>query len=264
MTTDRDREVILKAYKQHLSLNATYNALRDDYTKSQVKRVLSEYAPYQITRKTKDPNKFLRVTTSDPNQYQGDLMFLDSSYKRFNSGFNVFLIIINVATRMIFLYPLKNKQTKGVVEAFEKFLDEVTKASVILSDQGSEFVALKKTLKEDNIELITTNKAQSHSRGTSIVERAIRTIKEKIERYLEIHKTKRYIDALPGIVETYNSTVHSSLGKAPNKITEDDIKKNDEENSLENQKVYKQIDGIKPGQSVRIYPFAQRRSEFFV
>ena len=61
------------------------------------------------------------------------------------------------------------------------------------------------------VELYSTkNKEKS-----SIVERWIRTMKEKIWKYFTDNNTYTYIDVLPDLVEDYNNTVHSSIKMSP-------------------------------------------------
>ena len=58
----------------------------------------------------------------------------------------------------------------------------------------------------------------------SMAERAIRTIKTRISRYMQKTKTKRWIDVLDQIVNNYNETPHSTHGLKPNDVTEDNRK----------------------------------------
>ena len=54
----------------------------------------------------------------------------------------------------------------------------------------------------------------------SMAERAIRTIKSRISRYMQKTKTKRCIYILDQIVANYNGTPHSSHGFKPDDVTE--------------------------------------------
>ena len=56
----------------------------------------------------------------------------------------------------------------------------------------------------------------------SIVERAQRTVRDKIYRYFTYYNSNRYIDVLQKFVDAYN-TVHSAIGMAPSKFTDSDV-----------------------------------------
>ena len=53
----------------------------------------------------------------------------------------------------------------------------------------------------------------------SVVERWNRTLKGRMFRYFTAHHTRRYVDALPDIVHSYNNTRHRSIGMAPSQVT---------------------------------------------
>ena len=53
------------------------------------------------------------------------------------------------------------------------------------------------------------------------------TLKSRIYRYFTKNRTKRYIDVLPDIVQSYNETPHTSLGN----ISPKDVNKRNEANA---------------------------------
>lgn len=53
-----------------------------------------------------------------------------------------------------------------------------------------------------------------------MAEAVIKTLRGKIQRYLTYHNSKRYLDALPSIVSSYNDTIHSRTGIAPRLVNE--------------------------------------------
>jgi hypothetical protein len=57
----------------------------------------------------------------------------------------------------------------------------------------------------------------------AIVERARRTIREKIYKFFTYKNTYRYLEVLPKFVKAYNNTVHTATGMAPSKVTDSDI-----------------------------------------
>ena len=71
-------------------------------------------------------------------------------------------------------------------------------------DKGKEFY--NKDVK-DFIELYSTENEEK----SSVVQRWIRTMKEKMWKYFSANSTDVYIDVLPDLVKEYNNTRHSSI-----------------------------------------------------
>lgn len=57
----------------------------------------------------------------------------------------------------------------------------------------------------------------------SIAERVIRTIKEKIFKYLTYANSFRYVDVLDDIVGAYNNTYHRNIKMTPNEVNDKNI-----------------------------------------
>ena len=80
-------------------------------------------------------------------------------------------------------------------------------------DKGSEFYdnSFKKWLKDNDIEMYSI-----HNEGKSVVaERFIRTLKNKIYKYMTLISKNVYIDKLDDIVEEYNNTYHRIIKMKP-------------------------------------------------
>ena len=81
-------------------------------------------------------------------------------------------------------------------------------------DKGKEFY--NKDVK-DLIELYSTENEEK----SSVVERWIRTMKEKMWKYFTDNNTNVYIDILPDLVKNYNNTKHSSIKMTPVEASKD-------------------------------------------
>jgi len=57
----------------------------------------------------------------------------------------------------------------------------------------------------------------------SVVERAYRTISDRLYKYFTYKNTYRYIDVLPKFVTAYNDTVHSATVMVPSRVTDSDV-----------------------------------------
>ena len=73
------------------------------------------------------------------------------------------------------------------------------------ADKGKKFY--NKDVKDLSIELYSTENEEK----SSVVERSIRMMKEKMWKYFSANFTNVYIDALPDLVRKYNNTRHSSI-----------------------------------------------------
>ena len=87
------------------------------------------------------------------------------------------------------------------------------KPNEIWVDKGSEFYnnSFKKWLKDNDIEMYSI-----HNEGKSVVaERFIRTLKNKIYKYMTTISKNVYIDKLDDIVDEYNNTYHRTIKMKP-------------------------------------------------
>ena len=55
------------------------------------------------------------------------------------------------------------------------------------------------------------------------VERAHRTIRDKLYKYITYKNTLYYINVIPKFVRAYNDTVHLTNGMAPSRVTDSDV-----------------------------------------
>ena len=66
-------------------------------------------------------------------------------------------------------------------------------------------------MKDKQIEIRCVDVAEHNKLG--IVDRFCRTLREKINKYLSMHNTTKYIDVLPKLVFNYNNAYHSGIKK---------------------------------------------------
>ena len=105
---------------------------------------------------------------------------------------------------------MKYKKGITITKAFQKILKESNrKPNKIWVDKGSEFYnsSFKKWLKDNDIEMYSTN-----NEGKSVIaERFIRTLKNKIYKYMTSISKNVYIDKLDDIVNKYKNTYHRTI-----------------------------------------------------
>ena len=124
-----------------------------------------------------------------------------------NEGYKFLLLVIDTFSKYGWIIPLKDKKGETVAKELEELFKE-RKPGKLWTDKGKEFY--NKDVK-DLVELYSTENEEK----SSIAERWIRTMKEKMWKYFSDSNTYKYIDVLPDLVEDYNNTVHSSTKLTP-------------------------------------------------
>ena len=124
-----------------------------------------------------------------------------------NDGVNFLLLVIDTFSKYGWIVPLKNKKGETVAKALKNIFKE-RKPEKLWTDKGREFY--NKDVK-GLVELYSTENEEK----SSIVERWIRTMKEKMWKYFTDNNTYTYMNVLPDLVKNYNNTVHSSIKMTP-------------------------------------------------
>lgn len=199
-----------------------------------IKDILQNVKNKQV-KSTNEDKLYIPITTPQ-NSYSADLTFY-TQYKKINSGYHILFTIINNNTKKAYVYALKNKTTKSIIEAFKNFLNQDSNIEQLQCDLGSEFKSkeFKKICNDNNIKLILFD-ASKNKNTLAIINRFHRTIRDKIDEYMTAYNTKKFIDVLDKLVDNYNNTVHSSTNMKPNEVNEK------EENKIINNKIIDYID----------------------
>ena len=120
-------------------------------------------------------------------------------------------------SKYAFVVPLKNKKGINIVNAFDKIIKQSKrKPNKIWVGQRSEFYNnnLKKWLSDNNIIMYST-----YNEGKSVVvERFIRTLKNKLYKHMTTTGQNVYYDVLDDIVNEYNNTKHSTIKMKPKDV----------------------------------------------
>lgn len=167
--------------------------------------------------------KFLRrrvVSLGINHQWSVDLCDL-RLLRKYNDNVSYLLCAVDVFSKRCAVFPLKKKTGPEVADGFREILEDKNMYPEIpvfqcRTDRGSEFKSdFRKVCRKYNIHHFYSTNPESHS---SVVERFIRTLKNRIFRFLTHKDSKRYIDQLTKFVESYNNRIHSSHGMAPYKV----------------------------------------------
>ena len=161
--------------------------------------------------------KFKRRKTIVPGahfQMQADLVDF-SLLKPYNDNYKYILVVVDVFSKKAFIAYLKTKSSSDMIEAFERVMSKTDKFQKLQTDMGREFLnrPFQSWLKQHHIEHFHTKNFDTKA---TIAERFIRTLKERLWRYFT--NTRRYVEVLPALVESYNNTYHRTIGRAPNSV----------------------------------------------
>lgn len=164
------------------------------------------------------------VVTYLDEQWQIDLLFLPDIKNEYIGV----LLCIDVASRYVWGEPIKNKTGKEITSAMKSILDRALprKPLKIQGDKGSEFYnkSFISLLKDYGIiEFFSTY--SDHK--AAIIERVIRTIKEKLYRILDTNPSlqNEWQFLIPQIINSYNNTYHSSIRMRPKEVNTQNVGK---------------------------------------
>ena len=129
-----------------------------------------------------------------------------------NEGVNYLLFILDVFSRKLEVYPIGDKKNSTVARQFEDFLKNGTSYNYryLWVDEGTEFYGepMATLAKRHNIKLYHVFNRRYKA---ALVERCIRTFKERLYRIIAHHNTKNYLPFVKSNVDSYNSSPHSGL-----------------------------------------------------
>ena len=139
---------------------------------------------------------------------------------RFNKVFRFLLCVVDIFSKYAWVVPFKDKKGVSIVNTFQSILKQSNrKPNKIWADKGSEFYnnSFNKWLQGNDIVMHST-----HNEGKPVItERFIRTLKNKIYKYMTSISKNVCIDKLDDIVNEYGNTYHRT-----NKMKPIDVKDN--------------------------------------
>jgi transposase InsO family protein len=175
------------------------------------KEILEEVDSYVLHREYKRPSVFNPYYVYRRRELiQADLIDI-GELKAHNEGVRYLLLIIDVFTKKIWVYPLKTKEGLVMRNTLERWLDTIGNPvpEAFATDAGREFFnAPVRDL------LAARGVRQEKSTGTckaAVAERANKSIQILIYKYLSENQTKKYLGKLDDLVATYNKRGHRTL-----------------------------------------------------
>ena len=146
------------------------------------------------------------------------------AFRKFNNNYKNLLTGIDVFSKFLHLIPLKSKTATAVRSAFlsvlkyPKYSKPLQRQTIgVRTDKGKEFLYrhFQNVLKRIVIQLQV---CRNPDVKCSIIERAQRTIRDRLYKCFTYSNTNRFIDVLQKFVDAYNDTIHSTNGMAPSNL----------------------------------------------
>ncbi len=222
---------------QYTSIKTLYDNVKNKgITYTEVKDFIKNQEANQIFKKTKPIKYYFPITS----KFKFEILQMDladlSNLSASNQNYRYLFVAVDVYSRLAYVVPMKLKNAETVTEAIEEFVKK-TSPLIINSDLGSEFISdkFRKLMTRQGTEINYVPKGEHHK--LAIVDRFIRTLRQKINMYLTQYNTNKYIDVLNDLVYNYNHSYHTGIKKIPAevKLHDPDIEK------LNNEKYNKAI-----------------------
>ena len=249
-----DIETIYSQYgypsKAKLYTLAKKNGLK--VTLKSVEEFLNKQAGQQIFSR-KVPRKPGHIVAFQPDtRLQLDLVDM-TNFGRQNSGYNWILLLIDVFTRKLYAYLMKNKTEKSIGDALEMFFKS-HHPDVITSDNESGIAgrAIQKLMERNNVVSDMVDVADHKALG--LIDRAVQTLKNQIYKYMKVNDTSSFYKQLPRFIDSFNETPNAGvLDISPNDADEkDNVVKLQILNHQRDEKNRKHRVVFKPGDTVRV------------
>ena len=125
------------------------------------------------------------------------------AFSKFNPGIKYLLAVIDVFSKYGWLIPLKDKTGKSVASALKTIFMERQPKKM--------WVDISKEFYNENVKSLVELYSTENEEKSSVVERWIRTMKERMWKYFTDNNTNHYADILPDLVKGYKNTRHSSI-----------------------------------------------------
>ena len=216
-------EILNKEFYENLNFfgrDRLFNMLRSKYgDESPSRRQISDFLKNQEINQLYSPSKgkakTFKSSMTTPNKILAmDLVNMEKFQVR---GYKYLFNAVDMSSRFNYSVALKNKTDAEVLNGFKKIYNKA-KPHSIRSDNGSEFInqKFKNYLEKNGIKQILAEAGKPQSNG--LIERANASIKELIQKSLEINPKFDWVKNLDKLIENINNSQHRITGYTPNEI----------------------------------------------
>ena len=197
-----------------------FNMLRTKYgDESPSRRQISDWLKLQEVNQLYAPSKgkpkTFKSSMTTPNKILAiDLVNMEKFQVR---GYKYLFNAVDMSSRYIYSVAMKNKEKDEALKSFKKIYNK-SKTKAVRSDNGSEFTnePFKDYLEKNGIKQIFGEAGKPQSNG--MIERANATIKELIQKSIEINRKFDWVKNLDKLIENINNSNHRITGFTPNEI----------------------------------------------
>ena len=221
--TKEHLQILNKEFYDNLNFfgrDKLFNMLRTKYgdespSRRQISDWLSQQEVNQLYAPSKGTAKTFKSSMTTPNKILAmDLVNMEKFQVR---GYKYLFNAVDMSSRYNYSVALKNKTDAEVLNGFKKIYNK-SKTHAVRSDNGSEFINKKFTdyLEKNGIKQILGEAGKPQSNG--LIERANATIKELIQKSIEINPKFDWVQNLDKLIENINNSNHRITGYTPNEI----------------------------------------------
>ena len=173
----------------------------------------------------KKPRRYSPIFVDNKRElFQCDLIaFTNKEFSENNDGYLYLFTTIDVFSKYAWVYKLKNKECKTVMDCFKDIISKCgKKPQRVQTDRGTEFVckAFKKYFRDQGIH----HYVSYSDRKCPVIERFNLTIQQLITRIMDQKGTQRWIDCIDKAMKIYLNRMHNTIKMSPQ---EAELKKNE-------------------------------------
>ena len=214
-----DRDKVIKHYYEDLTTTGgqdkLYRQIHEKYvgiSRQDVMNFLKQQESWQLWAKVVKNKVSYPIVAKHPNHiWQMDLIVFENTP---DQGYKYILTIIDLFSKFLRAYPLKNKEAE-TIEAQLRSVFSTIKPRILQNDNGSEFTnnLVVNLMKEKGIRQAFSKAYTPQSQEQ--IERVNQTIKGLLYRNFIQTGRKKWVNALPLVVENLNQSIHSTTGFKP-------------------------------------------------
>lgn len=235
MVNSRKKELLHTLYSQHnepygLSSQAKLwekaKSINPAITRDDVFNFLRSNKTYTLHKLQTKKIPRQKIIASKPKVIMAADLADVRHIRKENNNIGYLLVCIDVFSRYMQVVPCRNKDANTMLVAFKQVVENKDSEGLrrLNTDLGTEFWnrKVRNYLCSRGIKLYSVYSSEIKA---ALAERAIRTLKARIYKFITSQNSSRYIDQLQNMVSAYNRSPHSGLKNKQTPIDIHNLKK---------------------------------------